>query len=116
MLDTGSGNVGYTTLDYTIVTPAGTTLTMDLRSGPTTSPHMAWTDWAVNAGVANGADISAMGSGRYFQYRANMSTTDTSVTPLLTNITVNYTAYPFATNISYGQNKLSLLPTNAPIT
>ncbi len=116
VIDTGSGNVGYTILDYSVVTPAGTTLSMDVRSGPTASPDAAWTDWADNTGITNGADISAMGSGRYFQYRANMSTTDTSVTPLLTNITVNYTAYPLATSVNYAGNKLSLLPTNAPIT
>ena len=108
VIDTGSGNVGYTTLDYTIVTPASTTLTIDVRSGPTASPDVAWTDWADHSGISNGGDVSTMGSGRYFQYRANMTTSDTSVTPLLTNITVNYTAYPLATNVSYTGNKLSL--------
>jgi hypothetical protein len=108
VIDTGSGNVGYSTLDYTIVTPAGTTLTIDVRSGPTASPDASWTAWADNTDVANGGDISAMGSGRYFQYRANLSTTDTSVTPLLEDITVNYTAYPSASGINYYGNKLSL--------
>ena len=108
VIDTGSGNVGYTTLDFSVVTPAGTTLTMDVRSGPTASPDAAWTLWADNTGVANGGDISAMGGGRYFQYRANMSTSDTSVTPILTDITVNYTAYPLASNLNYKGNKLSL--------
>ena len=108
VIDTGSGNIGYSTVDYSIVTPAGTTLTIDMRAGPTASPDAAWTAWEDVAGIANGGDISVLGSGRYVQYRANMSTSDTSVTPLLRDISINYAAYPLITNINYKGNKLSL--------
>jgi hypothetical protein len=84
----GGGVTNLTTLDYTVTTPAGTAITVDIRGGNTPVPDGSWTPW--QTGIASGGDISALGSSQYVQYRANLTTTDTTVSPALEDITVNY--------------------------
>jgi len=86
-----SNNAGYNTLTYVSSTPANTSLTIDIRAGSTDSPDANWTSWQTN--VASGADISSLGAKRYFQYRANLSATDTGVTPSLDSVTINFPVY-----------------------
>ncbi len=108
VIDTGSGNAGYTTVAYSAYLPASTTLTIDMRAGETATPGPAWSDWASTSNLASGGDISALGSRRYVQYRVNMSTADTSVTPLLKAITINYTAYPALSSTAVADNRITL--------
>lgn len=79
---------GFSTLDYSATTPAGTTVTVDARSGNTVTPDGSWTAWQL--GVADLGDITALGSNTYAQYRVNLATTDTSITPLLDDIDLNF--------------------------
>lgn len=74
-----------TTLSYTKTTPTNTTLTVDVRAGDNGS---TWGSWLT--GVASGGDISSLGTHQYVQYRANLATTDTTVTPTLDSVAVNY--------------------------
>jgi len=106
VIDTGAGNAGYTTLAYTPLIPASTTLTVDVRAGNTATPDAFWTAWQM--GVTNGGDISALGNRRYVQYRVNLSTADTSVTPLMKGITINYSAYPAVSSTTVVNNGVSL--------
>lgn len=87
VIDLGT-QASLTTLNYTKVAPTGTALTMDIRAGNTATPDGTWTDWTT--GVANGGDISTLGSKRYVQYKATLSTTDPTTTPSLENVVVNY--------------------------
>ncbi|MFZ2188749.1 MAG: ELWxxDGT repeat protein [Candidatus Moraniibacteriota bacterium] len=80
------------TLAFTKTTPANTTLTIDIRAGSVGTPDGTWTDWQLD--VSTGASISALGTSQYFQYRANLATTDTTATPTLSDITFNYQYYP----------------------
>ena len=97
---------GFTTLDYT-ATLNSQTLTVDVRAGDSSTVDGTWTSWIT--GVVNGGDISGLGSHRYVQYRVNLSTNDTSVTPTLDDVTFNYYKYnagslvssPFNTNIAF---------------
>src|SRR6185369_10157541 len=50
--------------------------------------------------IANGGNISSLAGNRYFQYRANLSTSDTSVSPLLTSVTINYAQYSFTGSLT----------------
>jgi len=84
-------NLGFTTLDYS-TTLNGQTITLDIRAGDSATVDGTWTDWVTS--VASGGDISSLGTHRYVQYRANLSTNDTSVTPTLDDVTINYTNYP----------------------
>lgn len=108
VVDTGTGNVGYTTVDYTAVTPTNTTLTVDLRSGPIATPDASWTDWGDTSGIANGGDISSLGANRYVQYRFNFSTSDASVTAYVKDITINFAAFPAVSNMFTYDNQISL--------
>jgi hypothetical protein len=90
VMDLGATVVGAATLDYTTTLPLNTTLTVDVRGGDTATPDGSWTAWQTD--IASGGDISALGNSRYVQYRANLSTTDTLVTPTLDDVTVNYQA------------------------
>jgi hypothetical protein len=78
---------GFTTLSYTAVIPSGTTLTVDVRAGNTAVPDGTWTPWYT--GIANGGDISVLGTRQYVQYRVNPATSNTSVSPALFNIQAN---------------------------
>lgn len=79
------------TLDYSVTTPAGTTLTLDIRAGNTDTPDGTWTDWQTS--IADEGDISALNGNRYIQFRANLATTDETVTPSLDALTVNHSYY-----------------------
>ena len=89
VIDTGAATA-FTTLSYS-ATLNGQTLTIDARSGNTATPDGSWTDWTTN--IANGGSISALSGKQYIQYRANFSTSDTSVTPTLSSVTINYGGY-----------------------
>jgi hypothetical protein len=67
--------------------PAGTTLTVQTRSGNTPTPDNTWSAWAA---VTNGQSVSSPGA-RYFQYRAILTATGTSLTPVLFDITFVWT-------------------------
>ncbi|MFC1748885.1 FG-GAP-like repeat-containing protein [Pseudomonadota bacterium] len=86
VMDMGE-HLGFTTLDYTVTIPANTALTVDVRAGSTSVPDGSWSSWI--DGIADGGSIAALPAERYFQYRVNMSTTDTDVSPSLDDITVN---------------------------
>lgn len=90
-----ANNANFTTLDYTTTLPATTTITMDVRAGDTPTLSGAWT-----TGIASGGSISALGAHRYIQYRANLSTTDTAVSPTLDSVTVNYTQYALSGDLT----------------
>jgi hypothetical protein len=63
----------------TVETPANTTLSIDVRTGNTIDPNDG--SWSAYTTVSDGDDIA--GASRYTQYRANLATTDASVTPVL---------------------------------
>ena len=89
-----SANCGYSS--YTAVDElelyGGKYLMVDARTGNTATPDGTWTSWQTN--ISSGGSISGLTGNRYIQYRANLFTTDTSVTPSLDDITVNYNYYP----------------------
>ncbi len=106
VIDAGP-HVGYTTLGYTATTPVSTAMTLDVRAGNTPSPDGSWTAW--QTGIANGGNISALGINRYVQYRANLTTADNTVTPVLQDVTVNYSRYAYSASlISSAYNSTSL--------
>ncbi len=82
----------FTTLNYTVSTSASTTITIDIRAGNTAVPDGTWTAWQTN--ISNGGDISALDGNRYVQYRSNLSTIDSALTPFLNDVTINYQSYP----------------------
>jgi hypothetical protein len=68
---------------WTASVPAGTTLTVETRSGNTATPDGSWSAWVA---VGNGQAVSSPPA-RYFQYRVRLTSTSTSLTPVLYDIT-----------------------------
>ncbi len=88
----------YTTLNYSATIPVNTSLSVNIRAGDTNNPgDSTWTAWQI--GVGSGANISSLSGHQYFQYQVNFSTTDTSVTPSLSSITIGYQIYDVAGNL-----------------
>lgn len=97
VLDTGQASA-FTTMTFNKTTPANTTLTVDIRAGNTATPDETWTGWTTN--VSSGGSISALSGNRYIQYRANLQTSDSDVTPSLDDVTINYQSYPASATLT----------------
>jgi len=76
--------VPWGTATWTADTPAGTSLTLSVRTGNTPSPDGTWT--AFQALPSSGAPIG--GSSRYLQYRAQLATSAPGQTPVLREVTI----------------------------
>ena len=66
---------------------ADASIIVEVRTGNSSTIDNTWTAWE---NVANGQNIG--GNSRYIQYRAKLSTTDDSVTPVLHEIRIYYLA------------------------
>ncbi len=79
------GPVDFGTIDWVAATPGGTTLTVDVR-------HRGGTGtWTTFSGVSKGGSTPEATS-RYLQYRLTLTTSDPSLSPSLTNISLTYVA------------------------
>src|SRR5919197_2214471 len=94
-----NGPVAWGALAWTADTPAGTSLTMRVRTGNTPTPDLSWTPFAVVS--ANGGAIGA--TARYVQYRADLATSDPSQTPVLYDVSIGFPglAAPIAPTITW---------------
>jgi hypothetical protein len=74
------------TATWTAAVPAGTTLTVAVRTGATATPDGSWTAWRTLP--ASGASIAA--TSRYIQYRVVLAASGTTrpLTPVLSDITL----------------------------
>jgi hypothetical protein len=74
------------TASWTAMVLAGTTLTVQTRSGNSATPDGTWSDWS---NVDNGGTVSSPAA-RYFQYRVIFTTNTLGVTPVLFDITFTW--------------------------
>ena len=70
------------TASWTANLPAGTTMTVEVRSGNTAKPDSTWSSWTT---VTNGGQITCP-PGTYLQYEVIFTTTNSAVTASLTSI------------------------------
>ena len=70
-------------------TPAGTTVTVSTRSGNTRTPDDTWSGWS-NAGNDPSGQQIASPKGRFLQWRAELNTTNSKVSPILRSVRVAY--------------------------
>jgi hypothetical protein len=107
VIDAGTHG-GFTTLSYVTQVPSGTSLSVDIRAGDTPTPDSSWTSGgAWYQGITPGGDISVLGQRRYVQYRVNLSSTNSNLTPALYSIQANTlpapaTATPVAVVVGSG--------------
>jgi len=98
IFDAGAA-VDWDTIGWSADLPAGTSVTLSVRSGNTPVPDGTWT--AFSPVTANGTELTI--SGQFMQYRANLTSTSPNVTPALRDVTVSYTsdsAAPIVSSIS----------------
>jgi hypothetical protein len=85
VFDAGDSRALWKTITADADTPAGTSLSLETRTGTTATPDGSWTAWqAVGAGGA----ITAPAGQRYAQYRATLGTTDQLSTPSVRSVTI----------------------------
>ena len=77
-LDAGA-TVNWTRTSWLATLPTGTSLSVEVR---TSSDGLTWSAWTV---ATSGSALTA--PNRFIQYRLNLATTDTSLTPLVESIT-----------------------------
>ena len=87
VFDAGDGRATWRTLNAVADTTAGTGVSFEVRTGSTPTPDASWTAWQP---VGAGGEISSPSGRRYLQYRATLTTTDTSVTPFVESVTLGY--------------------------
>ena len=86
VFDTGKSGTDWNSLTSITQKPAGTEVTFETRSGNSATPDGSWSGWEA---VGSGGAIASP-SGRYIQYRANLSSTDASVSPTIEQVTIIY--------------------------
>jgi len=67
-------------ISWSQTTPSGTQITFQTRTGNTAAPDNTWSGWSSPMADPAGSLITSPTS-KYLQYRINMSTSDTTVTP-----------------------------------
>ncbi len=80
-----AGTAVFSSIGWIGTTPAGTDLSLSVRTGTTITPDGTWTAFTP---VTNGASLPD--GWRYLQYQAQLSATDGSQTPVLADITIQY--------------------------
>ena len=87
VIDAGA-TVGWDTLTRDVVVPTGTTLTIQVRSGPNANTGSgAWTGWSTVSATTN----SITRSSRYLQYRLQFTTSGTRfTTPAVRGVTLGF--------------------------
>jgi hypothetical protein len=89
VLDAGS-RADWGALDSTSVTPAGTTVAFETRSGDSPTPDGTWSAWEA---IGSGGNVASP-NGRFVQYRATLSTGSPRETPTLERVRIEYVAAP----------------------
>ncbi len=87
-------NMNFTYINWTETKPAGTNITMQTRSSATNSgiTNKTWSSAYVEDSLIERPHY------QYIQYMANISTSDTSITPEVNNVRVNYIISNFTGN------------------
>lgn len=88
VIDGGNVAADWTTLTSNARVPAGTSVSLETRSGNVPSPGMSWSAFAP---VGMGGAIASP-NGRYLQYSVTLSTTDPDQTAELEDVSVSYNA------------------------
>ena len=74
-------------LSWEGVTPEGTAISFATRSGNTEKPNGTWNNWSEELTVSEGSQITSPAA-RYIQWRAKLTTSEMSATPVLKKVTV----------------------------
>jgi hypothetical protein len=89
--DTGGFETNWRKISWDETLPPGTDITFKIRTGDTEVPdNENWSDWSYDNYTNPAGEIIMEPSGRYIQYKATFSTTDTAHTPILHKVKITY--------------------------
>ena len=91
VFDAGSASATWQTLTAVVDAPEDTGVSFEVRTGTTPTPDASWTDWQP---VGAGGALPGPAQRRYLQYRATLTTTNTSFTPFVESVTLGTTSTP----------------------
>jgi hypothetical protein len=77
------------TLSWKAHTPAGTAVSIAVRTGNVSEPDQTWSDWSAEETDLTGVRVKAPAA-RYLQYRVTLSTDNTKVSPQLASLALRY--------------------------
>ena len=104
VLDTGTEGASWTELSWSETLQANTDITFEVRASDSSfSKDSATPGWGSAGGTS--PVISGLPSGRYMQWRATLTTSDTSKTPTLHEVTITYNQPPSTTVALYQSNE-----------
>jgi hypothetical protein len=86
VFDAGAPGADWLTVTRTASAPGPSTLTLATRSGNTATPDGSWSGWQ----TVGPGDAIASPNARYLQYRAEMASSDDTLTPTLERVAVAY--------------------------
>ncbi len=90
VLDSGSATTSWETLYWSENLPAETDVTIATRSGNTATPDGTWSAFSAEQSITTGQFIPSLDDRRYMQYRATLTTNNTSTTSIMYDISLTY--------------------------
>ena len=91
VIDSGLVGSVWNAITWVEVLPPNTDITVNVRSGATAVPDGSWSAWSGNLITAAG-ELLTVANNQYLQYRVNLSTTDTQMTPEFDSVSILYNA------------------------
>jgi len=76
-------------ISRTAYTPEGTSVSLQTRSGNTEKPDQTWSEWSKSSVKGRVGKVSSP-SARFLQWKAELSTKNSQVTPTLSDVSVAY--------------------------
>ncbi|MGZ3862135.1 MAG: DUF4082 domain-containing protein [Bacteroidia bacterium] len=73
----------WSTITWNALTPAGTSVVLSVRTGNSPAPDGSWSGFLP---VTNGVSVGV--ASQYLQYRADLATTDSTITPVLEDVSI----------------------------
>ncbi|UCG68184.1 MAG: hypothetical protein JSV09_10200 [Thermoplasmata archaeon] len=90
VFDSGVSGTTWNFINWTEYLPPDTNITMAIRSGDTSVPDSSWSQWSLEMWDEMGSAIISSRT-RYIQYRATLTTANQNLTPILSEVNINYT-------------------------
>jgi hypothetical protein len=113
VLDTLTAETAWDQLSWNETVPANTDITFEVRASDTSFLKDASSPSWADLGTANSPITSGLPLGRYMQWRATLSTTDTKYTPTLHDVTITYTPDTTPPTVTINQASGQADPTNS---
>lgn len=80
--------VDWDKINWSATVPENTSITIQTKTGNVSTPDATWSEWSTEYTIPDTEIVSP--NARYIQYRVNLTTNNTSITPILHDINITY--------------------------